>query len=319
MTLDLSIKIWYNFIMNKISMTYGILLMLMNNKSLGREELAIHYEVSPRTVQRHIDGLIESGIPIESVPGRGGGYYIPDNYKLPYVLFTKDELTRINACVDALTETFKDNVSRDVKDKLAHLAEGSRLPTAYPPVFVDSDAWNGTSGTMQSKLDIISVAIRESMTVKINYTDKIGNASSRFLDPYTLALKAGVWYVYGWCHTRKEFRLFRLARIKSILIKDTYTKRDGGDVREALSVNLGKIINLHLEFNESCLPAIEEWLGSEAVTVSDEGYSVKACVGDGEDLIKKILSFGSSAKIIAPDYLKMRLKTEAEKISGFYG
>lgn len=290
----------------------------MNKKLVRREEIASHYEVSPRTIQRYVDELIAGGVPIESAPGRRGGYYLPDNYKVPFVLFKPEELSRLTTCIDALSSTFNDGVNRDVKDKLVALSEGKTVPLAQPPVVVDSDAWNGSSGAMQSKIDVIGMAIENKLTLSIKYIDKMGKFSNRLLDPYTLAFKAGVWYVYGWCHTRKEFRLFRLARIKSLEIGGEYVSRSGADVRSALAVNLGENISIQLRFSEECLPSVEEWLGASAVKPDGEKYVVKAIVGDGKDLVKKILSLGSGVEVLSPESLKNQVKAEATKILDKY-
>ena len=35
----------------------------------------------------------------------------------------------------------------------------------------------------------------------------------RFVEPYQLILKSNHWYFQGYCHTRNDYRLFRLSRM----------------------------------------------------------------------------------------------------------
>ncbi len=292
--------------------------MLINNRRVRRDELAAHFEIAPRTVQRYIDELIAGGVPIEAAKGKHGGYYIPDSYKMPYLLFTPDELGRVKACLTALGGTFRDGIGESVYEKLTALEKGAAVAGAVPPLVIDSDAWNGRSGSLQSRLDAVQAAISDSRTIAINYTDKNGKSSVRKLDPYTLALKEGVWYVYGRCHIHDEFRLFRLARMKGIeLTEDIFTRKEGADVRIALSADLGERISIELEFDESALAGIEEWLGAESVRRTDK-LVCRAIVGDGDDLVRKILSFGTRVRVTAPRRLAERVEAVAEEIAAHY-
>ncbi len=297
-----------------ISVLYGILIMLISNRRVRRDELAAHFEVSPRTVQRYVDELIAGGVPIDAIAGKHGGYFISDSYKMPYLLFTPDELGRLKMCLTAFGGTFKDGVTERVYDKLTALENGAPVCQS-PPLVIDSDAWNGCAGSLQSRLDAVQTAISDNRALMVNYTDKNGRSSRRKIDPYTLALKEGVWYVYGRCHIHNDFRLFRLARMKGIeFTEEIFARRPDADVRSALSVSLGDRINIELEFDESALAGIEEWLGAESVRRSNK-LVCRAIVGDGDDLVRKILSFGTRVRVSAPRRLAERVNEVAEEIA----
>ena len=51
----------------KIERLYAIMVYLLNHGRTSANELAKHFEVSVRTIQRDIDSLCLSGIPIVSV------------------------------------------------------------------------------------------------------------------------------------------------------------------------------------------------------------------------------------------------------------
>lgn len=298
---------------------YGIMLMLINNGRVTREEVAERFEISTRTAQRYMDALSEAGVPVESTTGKNGGYSIPADYKLPCVLFGKDDLSRIKVCLSALSHTFKDDLSEDLLDKLTALADGDRkrMPSGEKLV-VDFDSWNGGDNA-SAKTDAVTTAINNGVTVDIEYTDKSGKTTRRLLDPYCIAVKEGVRYVYGMCHLHNQYRLFRLARIKRIELTDrTFERRDDADVRGALSVELGGKIELELRVKEGALALVEEWLGSEAVSATSDGYVARAKVFGGAELIRKLLSFGSLVKVEKPAEVVERLTVEADGISALY-
>lgn len=303
-----------------ISQMYGIMLMLMNNGRVTREEVAERFEVSTRTAQRYMDALSEAGVPVESVSGKNGGYSIPADYKLPCVLFGKEDLGRIKVCLSALSQSFKDDLSEDLLDKLTALADGdrSRMPSVEKLV-VDFDSWNG-GDSVSAKTDAVTTAINNNVTVDIEYTDKSGKTTRRLLDPYSIAVKEGVRYVYGMCHLHNQYRLFRLARIKRIELTDShFERRSDADVRSALSVELGGKINLTLRVSDAALALVEEWLGSDAVEPDGEEYVARAKAFGGDELIRKLLSFGSLVKVTSPAEVADRVVAETDKIKALYG
>lgn len=318
MIIDLHEKSCYNLRMN-ISTMYSIMLTLINNKKVSREYVATKYEISSRTVQRYIDALITSGVPIDAILGKNGGYTISDDYKLPFTLFTQDDISRIKTCLNALSHTFKDELTTDLIDKLSALAGGRvNVLSSLPMLVIDSSAWNNPNG-LSAKFDAIIAAISRGVTVDIDYTDRVGQNLKRKLDPYSVALKEGVWYVYGWCHIHNEFRLFRLARMKSIDVLDELIERhDGGDVRSALSVMLGTVIKVELEITSACLPKIEEWLGADSIKADGDRLIAEASISDSEELVRKILSFGGEVKVLSPKSLSERVKKIASDIANQY-
>lgn len=66
----------------KTEIMFAILLTLLNKRKVSGEYLAEKFEISTRTVMRHIESLCNAGIPIVAVRGVGGGYMIADDFRL---------------------------------------------------------------------------------------------------------------------------------------------------------------------------------------------------------------------------------------------
>ena len=79
----------------KIERLYAIMVYLLNHGRTSANELAKHFEVSVRTIQRDIDSLCLSGIPIVSVAGAAGGYEISEQFKLDKHLATSNDYSYI--------------------------------------------------------------------------------------------------------------------------------------------------------------------------------------------------------------------------------
>lgn len=66
----------------KIDRLLGILSVLANTERITIQELAERFEVSKRTIFRDLDTLNQSGVPIVTYSGIGGGVAIVEGYKL---------------------------------------------------------------------------------------------------------------------------------------------------------------------------------------------------------------------------------------------
>lgn len=301
----------------KSAVMFGILLTILNNRKAKREYLAEKFEISTKTVARYIDDLCAGGVPIISVRGANGGYMIADDFKLEHSFFTKDELHRVLTCLTATATSFPDQ-NRDTLDKLMHIStvkENEKYLLKTDTLIIDVGTWTNPHN-YRGKIEALNKAIDGDITVNMGYTDDKGYLSVRDFDPYCLVLKEGVWYTYGFCHLRNDFRLFRLTRIKNLSLTEDKFERKECDVYEKLNGTFDDtdLIDIEFEFFSTALSEVEEWLGQDAITERGATYVAKASLFNGPLLINKLLSFGSSIKILKPPQLKLALLAECSSV-----
>jgi len=75
--------------MNRIDRVSAILIHLQTKKIVKAQEIADRFSISLRTVYRDIKALEESGVPVGGEAGVG--YQLMEGYRLPPVMFTKEE------------------------------------------------------------------------------------------------------------------------------------------------------------------------------------------------------------------------------------
>src|SRR5690349_10664094 len=75
--------------MNRIDRVSAILIQLQSKKIVKAQHIATRFNVSLRTVYRDIKSLEEAGIPLAGEAGVG--YSLMDGYRLPPVMFTREE------------------------------------------------------------------------------------------------------------------------------------------------------------------------------------------------------------------------------------
>lgn len=81
---------------------YAVTLYLLNHGKTSASELAKHFEVSVRTIQRDIDVLCQAGIPICAFTGTNGGYEILSDFKMNDQLASEDEYAYIAPQINGL-------------------------------------------------------------------------------------------------------------------------------------------------------------------------------------------------------------------------
>ncbi|MCL2822245.1 MAG: WYL domain-containing protein, partial [Firmicutes bacterium] len=143
-----------------------------------------------------------------------------------------------------------------------------------------------------------------------------GDKSERLYDPYSLVLKEGAWYLFGWCHLRKDFRLLKLSRVRSLTISTKLFVKRPTNVYEKLNEAFEEndFVTMVIEFSSTVLSEIEEWLGLDSIIDSGTMYRAEATVYGGNVLIGKLLSFGSSVKVLEPKALREELLIECKRI-----
>ena len=140
-------------------------------------------------------------------------YFLPEEeYRLPSVEFTPAEQRSLAVALAALDGRFA--YARPLRLALTAISQGlpnpiqdelEQLPVALAP---DEDARQ--AGKQLARLED---AVTRGKTVLFSYLSAGEVPEERRLDPYSLFLIQGRWYVVGYDHARKGIRTFRVTRI----------------------------------------------------------------------------------------------------------
>lgn len=175
-------------------------------------QLAEHFEVSVRTIERDLNALLQAGLPIYATPGPGGGYAIDKAHTLPPVNFTAEEATALAIALarpgaSPLADALRSAVRKVVSAMPAAEAEAARRLAGRVHLFPhDSD-------NRPSAARMTEDAILRSEVVEIDYEDRFGEPTTRQVEPLALVGSGRAWYLVGYCRLRQGERAFRLDRI----------------------------------------------------------------------------------------------------------
>lgn len=303
----------------KFTIMLEILFELLAKRKVTATYLSQKYELSVRTIYRYVD-LMSMTVPVYIKRGRDGGICISDSYKLPVGFMTSEEY---EATVDALTLAFsqvpetrfleaRNKITAQSKSEARNLALSGEIGT----ILVDGGTW-GDTRAFSEKLKIFEESVKEKEVLEIEYHARSGEKSKRKIEPHVLVFKQGVWYVFAFCRNQRDFRLFRIGRVFSILCTgETFQKR--AFVREDIPLNFWtndtESVEVRLEISEKAFPDAQDWLGTENLHKIGEKWYADVLLPNNDALILQILSLGSGVKILSPTSLKERVREEAKRI-----
>ncbi len=300
----------------KIDRLIGILSILLQEEKVTAPELAKRFEVSRRTINRDIEVLCNAGIPLITIPGAGGGISIMNGYRMDRTLLTSKDMRMILAGLRSLDSVSGSRYYEQLMEKIE--AGSSDFVSGRDYILIDLSSWY--KETVAPKIELIQAAIEERVLLTFHYYAPDGD-SERTIEPYYLVFKWSSWYVWGWCSTRDDFRMFKLNRM------DALTKSQVGfEAREVVLPDLsiqkifpGEVKVKALFSNASKWRLVEEF-GIHCITELENGELLfTAEYTDKESLISWILTFGENVKVLEPADVREELIRIAKSIVNEYG
>lgn len=182
------------------------------SRGVSAERLAREFEVSVRTIKRDLDALVNSGAPIWSRPGPGGGYGLAKGASLPPVTLSPAQAVALMAAVSATRDApYADLAAAGIRKIMDVLDPRTRAQAdeLAQRVWVNAPAF--PSRAVRSALE---EAMVEQRVTRIRYTSRDGTTTTRDVEPVLFASTSGRWYLVGWCRLRDAMRWFAVPRIE---------------------------------------------------------------------------------------------------------
>jgi predicted DNA-binding transcriptional regulator YafY len=210
--------------LNRVDRLHAILVHLQSKRRVTAQELADRFDLSLRTVYRDVKALEESGIPI--IGESGIGYSVMEGYRLPPVMFTQEEASSlllgsklVHQFTDVTVRKYFDSAMFKIKAVLRSTDKDyveeldRRVAVQTSPVPVDE--------SLQLHLSAMRQAIVDKKVIFIEYYSTYKEETTqRDAEPIGLFYYGQAWHFIAWCRLRKDYRDFRLDRIRKLVLKD---------------------------------------------------------------------------------------------------
>lgn len=293
-----------------INRLLSIIYILMNKGTVTAAELAQRFEVSVRTIYRDIDTLSMAGIPIYTTKGRNGGISLTEQFVLDKMLVSKQEQQQILAALASLKETGA-HEGEEILDKLGDFFK--EKPENW--VAIDFSDW---SGRRKELFNQIRDAILNRRVMQFDYYGQYGEMGHRCVEPVQLLFKEYTWYVRAFCRTRQAMRLFKVLRMKRVIVLEEIfvpvedLNHPPEDERLAESVNPAEhcpeLTDIIIEIDRKEAYRIYDRFEEEEITILPDGnFRIQLNCFPDDWIYGLILSFGPSAKVLAPEDVKLEI------------
>ncbi len=296
-----------------------IIYILMNKGIVTAEELAAHFEVSTRTVYRDIDSLSMAGIPVYASRGKGGGIRLMERFVLDRRLLSGEEQGRILAALASLRET---GASQDIRilEKLETFFKAQ--PVDW--VAIDFSDWSGRRGELFRQ---IREAVLGRHVMAFDYYGRYGDMTHREVEPIQLLFKEYTWYLKGFCRARGAMRLFKVLRMKRVEVwAETFEpgprhqEEMQGKAEAPESAAEPEPIEVVVRIDRREAYRVYDRFGEEEITVLPQGdFEIHTSCPLDDWLYGLILSFGPSARVLGPDWVREELERRIRQMAAVYG
>lgn len=294
----------------------SILIIISQKGLVTGKELAEHFEVSLRTIYRDIEKISETYVPIAAATGKGGGYYIMENYNLNNLFFSRREMEPLMAVMDNLKFLFgKNQQFNDIVLKFEALQ--NNRTEEYEKLSINMSHFS-MEQELREYLFLINKAIENNKLLEFQYINRRMEASKRIVEPIQIKFYSGHWYIIGFCKERNDYRRFKLVRVRDMKLTDSFIKRNISieEIEKIFEASYERnSILVTLKFSNKIGEQLSEYFSKDTIKPVEDGtFIVEDFFPYEEGLKKFILSFGSECEVMAPKELRAAMLKYIKKI-----
>ncbi|KMQ65528.1 DNA-binding protein [Chryseobacterium angstadtii] len=308
--------------LKKIDRVTAILTQLQSKPIVRAQDLATKFDVSIRTIYRDVKTLENAGIPI--IGEAGNGYSLMDGYKLPPVMFTKEEvLSFITA--------------EKLMQKFSHQSLGNHYQTAMEKVrsvlrhsdknLIENiekqiDVFNyhaQTGNELKNVIPTILESIADKTQLIIEYKTVDSRVTNRTVEAVGVFFEFNYWYIMAFCTLRKDFRQFRVDRILQIFKTQNTFSQEYGQINDYRKYSDGEKTKVRLLVEKKIMGHIvnsRRYYGFIEERETENGMEM---IFDTEwieeGFPRWLITFADYATVLEPESLKTKLRNLAADIS----
>ena len=202
------------------------------HQAVTADTLAALFEVSPRTIYRDIQDLMDSGIPITGEAGVG--YVIDKQYHLPPIMFDADEIEAIALGIGMVSNWTDAAFARKAKSAYEKIQATLTAPMIHELTQISTfSAPSRYKIPWKVNFTEVRECIRRKQFVTFSYLDLSDQVTERTIRPLALISFSPIWLLAGWCEMRQNFRNFRLDRISDFSVSPQRFRDEKGKALSA--------------------------------------------------------------------------------------
>ncbi|WP_295010730.1 YafY family protein [uncultured Microbacterium sp.] len=279
---------------------------LLERGEVSLAEAAAEFDMTEAQMRAMVEKLTVIGLPGDE------GYWQP-----PQELFDINwDLLDQQGIIEITNDVGLRRVPRFTAREAAALVAGLQLASAVPGV-ADSEVVRGlvaklsrgaaglpadvivAPGPVDEVRTVVSTALQEHVAVSFTYRAPDAEPTTRTVDPVTVLITNGQWYLQGWCHLRRAMRTFHLDRVSEPRLTDIPIEH-GDEAVPELFAGASVHDEAVIRFPERLAPLLRDYLTRADVRIEEGTMTATLRVGDPLSLKRLAARFGGAVEILDP-------------------
>ena len=166
---------------------------------------------------------------------------------------------------------------------------------------------------LQNKQEILRQVISKKQTIEIHYINNEKIVSIRKLSDVKYSQEYGLDYIKAYCHTRKEYRTFKISRIKQIrIIQDEFLS-----ISQESKGSLKKVYNKNtVDQNQSMKDVLRYIVTCYGAEIYQDKQRLSNLIADlytGEERLKRVYRRSISEDLLSIKVYKLSLKPLSQR------
>lgn len=306
---------------------------IRSGKFPNATSLSKKIEVSSRTIQRDIEYMRDMyNAPIEFDAYKNGYYYTEENFYIKSVPLSEGELFSV-ALFDQLLEQYRNTpLENDLRSVFKKIEMS--LPNK---ITLDSSFLQNQTTFIPDQMGTINPenfskvfsALKNRHVLDFEYRPLQKTTwMTRRINPLHTVCQKGNWYVMGFCHDKKDIRVFNFSRMQNVTeSKEEFDIPEDFNPDKYFDKEIGIWLSATKKYTVELLISAEigtfalerSWNKNQKIEQREDGSVWVSFETTQLPEVKRwVLGQGKTVKVLGPDELIEQVKEEVAAVLGMY-
>ena len=306
---------------------------IRSGKFPNATSLSKKIEVSSRTIQRDIEYMRDMyNAPIEFDAYKNGYYYTEENFYIKSVPLSEGELFSV-ALFDQLLEQYRNTpLENDLRSVFKKIEMS--LPNK---ITLDSSFLQNQTTFIPDQMGTINPenfskvfsALKNRHVLDFEYRPLQKTTwMTRRINPLHAVCQKGNWYVMGFCHDKKDIRVFNFSRMQNVTeSKEEFNIPEDFNPDKYFDKEIGIWLSATKKYTVELLISAEigtfalerSWNKNQKIEQREDGSVWVSFETTQLPEVKRwVLGQGKTVKVLGPDELIAQVKDEVAAVLGMY-
>ena len=306
---------------------------IRSGKFPNATSLSKKIEVSSRTIQRDIEYMRDMyNAPIEFDAYKNGYYYTEENFYIKSVPLSEGELFSV-ALFDQLLEQYRNTpLENDLRSVFKKIEMSLPNKITLDSSFLQNQITfiPDQMGTINSEnFSKIFSALKNRHILDFEYRPLQKTTwMTRRINPLHAVCQKGNWYVMGFCHDKKDIRVFNFSRMQNVTeSKEEFDIPEDFNPDKYFDKEIGIWLSATKKYTVELLISAEigtfalerSWNKNQKIEQREDGSVWVSFETTQLPEVKRwVLGQGKTVKVLGPDELIAQVKEEVAAVLGMY-